>query len=253
VALSLSPVARERCAWCEKPLPAGRRTEAEYCDKRCRQASSRFGLAVKRSAPAPADSDTSRRLSEEAPRDTSSTETTAGRQLDATRRARGPEQRLANRAAASRDAPRMPRDAEQRKLADDALADVSDASPALADDPLAQPSVRALVLDALGEHDRRVLLEGGTPRHEHSTSSGPLRPEVALRRREIRVAQYTPAAWRSQVAWHVYWRQHDYDTLDEQLRAGSPPTPRSEHRTERVTWGQARKWGFRPQVCGIQR
>ena len=72
--------------------------------------------------------------------------------------------------------------------------------------------------------------------------SGPLKPEVILCRREILVRQYTPAAWRSQIAWHVYWEPHGYDTLDEELRAGSPPTPSSRHRIVKVPWAQARAW-----------
>ncbi len=106
--------------------------------------------------------------------------------------------------------------------------------------------MRELVLGGLSASDKRLLLEGGTPRHELSSSSGPLRPEVTLRRREILVSQYTPAAWGSHLAWHAYWDQHGGfggANLDgEQLMAGSPPTPRSDHRKVRVTWGQARKW-----------
>jgi hypothetical protein len=67
--------------------------------------------------------------------------------------------------------------------------------------------VRELVLGALSASDKRLLLEGGTPRHELSGSSGPLRPEVTLRLWEIFVRQYTPAAWRSHLAWHSYWDQ----------------------------------------------
>ncbi|MGO9754669.1 MAG: DUF5131 family protein [Solirubrobacteraceae bacterium] len=109
-----------------------------------------------------------------------------------------------------------------------------------------QPGVRELVLAALSASDKRLLLEGGTPRHELSTSSGPLRPEVTLRRREILVSQYAPAAWRSHLAWHSYWDRHGgfggANLDDEQLMAASPPTPRSEHRKVRLTWGQARTW-----------
>ena len=64
-----------------------------------------------------------------------------------------------------------------------------------------------------------------------------------MRRREVLVRQYTPAAWRSRVAWHSYWDQHGgYDIDDEQLMAASPPRPRSDHSTVRLTWGQVRKW-----------
>lgn len=109
-----------------------------------------------------------------------------------------------------------------------------------------QPTVRELVLARLSATDKRLLFEGGTPRHELSGTSGPLRPEVTLRRREIVVTQYTPAAWRSQVAWHAYWGEHggfgDANLDNEQLMAGSPPTPRRDHRKVRVTWGQARTW-----------
>ncbi len=109
-----------------------------------------------------------------------------------------------------------------------------------------QPGVRKLVLGALSGSDKRLVLEGGTPRHELSSSSGPLRPEVTLRRREILVSQYTSAAWRSHLAWHGYWDQHGgfggANLDDEQLMAGSPPSPRSDHSTVRLTWGQARKW-----------
>ena len=64
-----------------------------------------------------------------------------------------------------------------------------------------------------------------------------------MRRREVLVRQYTPAAWRSHVAWHSYWDQHGgYDIDDEQLMAASPPRPHSDHSTVRLTWGQVRKW-----------
>jgi hypothetical protein len=105
-----------------------------------------------------------------------------------------------------------------------------------------QPSVRELVLGVLSERDRQALLTGGTPRHEASSSSGPLRPQVLLRLREVLVRQYTPAAWRSHVAWHAYWTEHAYDTLNDELRVASPPRPRSDHRTIRLTWGEVRKW-----------
>jgi len=59
-----------------------------------------------------------------------------------------------------------------------------------------QPSVRELVIGVLSERDRETLLKGGTPRHEASSSSGPLRTQVLLKLREILVRQYTPAAWR---------------------------------------------------------
>ena len=89
--------------------------------------------------------------------------------------------------------------------------------------------MRELVLGALSATDKQLLRDGETPRHERSTTSGPLRPEVVLRRREILVQQYTPAAWRSQVAWHVYWKPHGgcggANLDNKELRAGSPPTP----------------------------
>jgi hypothetical protein len=94
----------------------------------------------------------------------------------------------------------------------------------------------------VSERDRETLLKGGTPPHEASSSSGPLRPQVLLKLREILVRQYTPAAWRSHVAWHAYWTEHGYDTLNDELRVASPPRPRSDHRTVRLTWGQVRKW-----------
>jgi hypothetical protein len=84
-----------------------------------------------------------------------------------------------------------------------ALASTGDTSP-----PVEQPTVRELVLAALSGTDKRLLVEGGTPGHELSGTSRPLRPEVVLGRREILVVQYTPAAWRSQVAWHSYWKLH---------------------------------------------
>jgi len=58
----------------------------------------------------------------------------------------------------------------------------------------------------------------------------------------VLVTQYTPAAWRSHVAWHTYWRPHAHDTPNEQLRAASPPPPRSDHKKVRLTWGEIRKW-----------
>jgi hypothetical protein len=123
-----------------------------------------------------------------------------------------------------------------------APASTGDMSRPSATEACRQPSVRQLVLGVLSERDRGTLLKGGTPRHEASSSSGPLRPEVLLKRREILVRQYTPAAWRSHVAWHAYWTEHGYDTLNEELRVASPPRPRSDHRTVRLTWGEVRKW-----------
>ncbi|MGO9958154.1 MAG: hypothetical protein ACLP50_19675, partial [Solirubrobacteraceae bacterium] len=87
------------------------------------------------------------------------------------------------------------------------------------------------------------LLAGGIPDVIDASSSGPLAPEVRMRRREVLVRQYTPAAWRSHVAWHSYWDQHGgYDIDDEQLMAASPPRPHCDHSTVRLTWGQVRKW-----------
>ena len=66
-----------------------------------------------------------------------------------------------------------------------------------------------------------------------------------MRRREVLVRQYTPAAWRSHVAWHSYSapaHMGGYDIDDEQLIAASPPRPHSDHSTVRLTWGQVRKW-----------
>ena len=89
--------------------------------------------------------------------------------------------------------------------------------------------MRELVLGALSGTDKQLLLKGGTPRHELSGSSGPLRPEVVLRRREILVCQYTPAAWRSHLAWHTYWDQHGgfggANLDNEQLMAGLAAAP----------------------------
>ncbi len=56
------------------------------------------------------------------------------------------------------------------------------------------------------------------------------------------MTQYTPAAWRSQVAWHTYWRERDYATIDEAHRPEAPPTPRSDHRKVRLTWTEIRSW-----------
>ncbi len=106
-----------------------------------------------------------------------------------------------------------------------------------------QPGVRELVLDVLTDGQREELLAGGIPDVIDASSSGPLAPEVRMRRREVLVRQYTPAAWRSHVAWHSYWDQHGgYDIDDEQLMAASPPRPHSDHSTVRLTWGQVRKW-----------
>jgi protein gp37/predicted nucleic acid-binding Zn ribbon protein len=106
-----------------------------------------------------------------------------------------------------------------------------------------QPGVRELVLEVLSDRQREELLAGGVPDVIDASSSGPLRPEVRMRCREVLVRQYTPAAWRSHVAWHSYWNQHGgYDIDDEHLMAASPPRPRSDHSTVRLTWGQVRKW-----------
>lgn len=119
-----------------------------------------------------------------------------------------------------------------------------------------QPVVRELVLGALSERQKQQLLAGDTPEVIDSSSCGPLRPEVRICRREILVRQYTPVAWRSQVAWHTYWDRHGgcggANLEDEELMAGSPPEPAREHQTGRVSWGQARRWvrgGARPRRC----
>ena len=70
----------------------------------------------------------------------------------------------------------------RREIRGSAPASTGDTSPLVA-----QPAVRELVLAALSGTDKRLLREGGTPRHELSGTSGPLRPEVTLRRREILV------------------------------------------------------------------
>jgi protein gp37/predicted nucleic acid-binding Zn ribbon protein len=104
-----------------------------------------------------------------------------------------------------------------------------------------QPGVRELVLDVLTHRQREELLAGGIPDVIDASTSGPLRPEVRMRRREILVSQYTPAAWRSHLAWHGYWDQHGgfggANLDNERLMAASPPTPRPDHRKVRLTWG----------------
>ena len=45
------PSPPETCSWCGGPMPAGVRVEARFCSKRCRQASSRHALRVRRSSP----------------------------------------------------------------------------------------------------------------------------------------------------------------------------------------------------------
>jgi hypothetical protein len=152
--------------------------------------------------------------------------------------------------AGSRAARRTGSEPPAEPTARDPSSEIDGSAPASTGDtsPLEheQPEVRELLLAALSPSDKRLLLDGGTPRHELLSSSGPLRPEVTLRRQEILVSQYTPAAWRSHLAWHTYWDQHGgfggANLDNEQLMAGSPPTPSSEHRKVRLTWGQARTW-----------
>ncbi len=191
-------------------------------------------------------------------RDTSSSSSLPAREsaeLDATSPiapTTGAGSRSERKPARSREGRRVVRGSKPlaEAAATDPLSGIGGAAPASTGDtsPLErpQPGVRVLVLGALAASDKRLLLEGGAPRHELSGSSGPLRPEVTLRRREILVSQYTLAAWRSHLAWHGYWDRHGgfggANLDNEQLMAASPPTPRSDHRKVRVTWGQARKW-----------
>ena len=58
----------ETCVWCWGPMPEGLRAEATFCSKRCRQASSRFGLAVIRTVPAPVSGPSDVRMRRRSPR-----------------------------------------------------------------------------------------------------------------------------------------------------------------------------------------
>lgn len=109
---------------------------------------------------------------------------------------------------------------------------------------IAQPTPRDLVLGFLSDADRDEILAGGRPSKWEggSASSGPLRPQVMCRSFGLEVQQYTPEAWETHVAWHTYWRQHGYHTIDEELAADAPPRPSGDRELLRITWGQIRQW-----------
>lgn len=77
------------------------------------------------------------------------------------------------------------------------------------------------------EHHRADLAEGVAPRAElYGVWSGPCRPRVDYRSSKgIGVALQTEEGYASDVAWHSFWRQHDYATTDERLAAQAPPAP----------------------------
>lgn len=110
-----------------------------------------------------------------------------------------------------------------------------------------QPTTRDLVLAFLNDRERAEIFVGGRPYKWEggSASLGPLRPLVCCRSFGLEVTQYTAEAWAAQVAWHNYWREHDYHLTDSELRAAAPPRPEGELRAAelvRVTWGQLRAW-----------
>lgn len=61
-------------------------------------------------------------------------------------------------------------------------------------------------------------------------------------RKGVRIYLPTDEERASATAWHLYWREHGYHTLDEELAAGAPPEPlRHEHgRWVEMTWVQVR-------------
>lgn len=124
----------------------------------------------------------------------------------------------------------------------------------MAETIIAQPSVRDLALDFLAEEERSEIIEHGRVLDTTSArgSCGPLRPHVGLRPHGLDVEQWTDAAWQSSADWHTYWRalmaehgDHVHFTrheLYDEFAAAAPPRPLTDHRIERVTWGQLRAW-----------
>ncbi|MCP9491192.1 MAG: hypothetical protein MSC31_15145 [Solirubrobacteraceae bacterium MAG38_C4-C5] len=82
----------------------------------------------------------------------------------------------------------------------------------------------------LCERHRADLGEGRCPAPElRGGHCGPCRPRVEYRSRGVGIALQTPAGHAADLAWHTYWREHEYRTLDAQLMAGAPARPSHEY------------------------
>lgn len=68
----------------------------------------------------------------------------------------------------------------------------------------------------------------------HGGHSGPCQPRVEYRAKGVGIALQTPAGYAADLAWHTYWRQHDYRTRDAELMASAPPEP--THDYEPMAW-----------------
>ena len=113
----------------------------------------------------------------------------------------------------------------------------------LSDIPVpALPDLAESIAAGLSDRAHAELLAGGRPQSAVSghTSSGPLRARVRCSSRGIDVQVYSESEWASEVAWHTYWRLHDYDTLNDRWRAASPPAPRDPRASKFMTWAAAR-------------
>lgn len=106
-----------------------------------------------------------------------------------------------------------------------------------------RPDPQQALLDSLGERRRAELLD--TSRKPDwvgcSGSSGPLRAGVDWHGGVASVEAYSEAEWAAEVAYHVYWRVHAYDTLNEELKAGSPAPPPTVREKVTFTLAQVRK------------
>lgn len=57
----------------------------------------------------------------------------------------------------------------------------------------------------------------------------------------IEIRHYTDTDWAAECAWHLYWQERDYATLDSELASAAPPAPPSPSRSTKFTWAELRK------------
>lgn len=107
------------------------------------------------------------------------------------------------------------------------------------------PDVPTLVISFFIHHPdlhAQVIATGRADQSSMASSSGPLRPEVRLRRHGVDVKRPSAASWTSECAWHLHCREHGYPRPDTDTTDYPPHPHREGERTERVTWRQITQW-----------
>lgn len=103
------------------------------------------------------------------------------------------------------------------------------------------PDPQAVILASLSDRERQLLLQGKSPHALGAGSSGPCRAAIDWTSKSVTVEAFTAAEWAQEVGYHAYWTAHGYNTLDEQLKADSPPNPPRVARKVTFTFARLRK------------